>query len=301
MSLRGVRVLVTGATGFIGARLTARLVEEGADVSAQILPDDPSDALAPVRDQVLHHAVDIRDAGGVERMVTRVSPRVIFHLAAAGVTQPFLPVEEALAVNLYGTLHILEAAHQLGGTQVIIARTVGELSNMNPYAASKSAAWAFAEMFYRTGGLLAVGLMLYQVYGAGQPVHALIPSAIHAAWRGEDFSMTHGRQVRDWVHVDDVVDAFIAAALARRDDVAGCTFEIGTGQGVSLRDVVGEIWRLTQAAGTIRVGALPSRTGELHMQVADPGPARETLGWRARLSLKVGLRRTLAGTVELDV
>ncbi|MBN1287504.1 MAG: SDR family NAD(P)-dependent oxidoreductase [Anaerolineae bacterium] len=299
MSLNDTRILVTGATGFIGARLTARLVEQGAHVSAQILPDDPSNALAPVRDRVLHHAVDIRDAEGVERMVMRVAPRVVFHLAAAGVTQPFLPIEDALAVNLHGTLNLLRAVHRVDGARVVMARTVGERINMNPYAASKSAAWAVAEMMYRTEGVPVTGLMLYQVYGAGQPARALIPSAIHAAWRGENFSMTHGRQLRDWVHVDDVVDAFVAAAQA--PDAAGRTFDIGTGQGTSLRDVAAEIWRLTQARGVVQLGALPARPGEEESQVADPKPAEAALGWRAKLSLKVGLRRTLAGTVELDI
>ncbi len=146
MMLEGARALVTGASGFIGARLVAHLVEHGAHVACQALPGERLDDL-PVNPADCH-AVDLRDADGVRRMVDAAAPAVIFHLAAAGVTNPFLPLEEALQRNLYAALHLRRAA--AGRARVIFARTVGERANLNPYAASKHAAWVVAEMLHRT-------------------------------------------------------------------------------------------------------------------------------------------------------
>ncbi len=296
MTLKDTCVLVTGAAGFIGSRLTAQLVERGASVAVQIMPGERTDTLAPVYDKVTQYTADLRDADAVGLMVTQAAPEVVLHLAATGVSNPFLALEDALSINLYGTLNLLRAlstGHATPGmARVVIARTVGEKSNLNPYAASKSAAWAIAEMLHRTEGIPILGLMLYQVYGAGQSARALIPSAIRAALRGEDFAMTHGRQVRDWVYVDDVVQAFIAAATA--PDVAGHTFEVGSGHGTSLRDVVTLAWQLSGAKGKVRVGALPARPGEIAVQIADPLATEKALGWQARVSLEEGLRRMIA-------
>ncbi len=283
-ALIGRRVLVTGAGGFIGARLAERLAARGAVVTAQCLPGE---SVLDSGDMDVC-TVDFRDAQATHQLVGHAMPEVVFHLAAAGVTDPFLPLEDALQVNLYGTLRLLRAA---GSARVVMARTVGERTNLNPYAASKSAAWAVAEMLHRTKGLPLVGLMLYQVYGPGQAAGALVPSAVRAALAGEHFPMTHGRQVRDWVYVDDVIDAFVAAA--RAEGAAGRTFEIGAGEGASLYEVVECIWHIVEAVGLIRAGALTVRPGEVDEQVADPAPAARGLGWRAQVSLDVGLQCTI--------
>ena len=286
-TLEAARVLVTGASGFIGARLAARLVEAGVRVFCQALPGD-SLARLPV-DPADVYLADVRDAEVVRRMVDAAAPDVVFHLAAAGATHPFLPLDEALQVNLYGALHLLRAVK--GQARVVVARTIGERDNLNPYAASKHAAWSVAEMLCRTEGWPVVGLMLFQVYGPGQATPAFVPSAIRAALAGADFRMTHGAQVRDWVYVDDVVAAFLAAAGA--PGVAGRTVEIGTGQGTSVREVAARIWALAGARGKLRVGALEARPGEPAVQVADPEPAAQLLGWRAATALDAGLAATI--------
>ncbi|MCZ7544474.1 MAG: SDR family NAD(P)-dependent oxidoreductase [Anaerolineae bacterium] len=288
MTLEGARVLVTGASGFIGARLVARLVEQGARVVCQARPGDCTGHL-PV-DPEDCHAVDLRAADAVRRLVEDAAPEVVFHLAAAGVTDPFLPLEDALQVNLYGALRLAQALR--GRARIIMARTAGEKDNLNPYAASKHAAWSVMSMLHHTEGWPLVGLMLFQVYGPGQAARALVPSAIRAALAGADFPTTHGAQVRDWVYVDDVVRAFLAAA--RAPDADGHTVEIGAGQGHRLRDVVDLIWRLAGARGAVRAGALPARPGEPAQQIADPKPAARLLSWRAETPLEAGLAQTIA-------
>ncbi len=308
--LNGARVLVTGATGFIGAHLAQRLIGEGAHVSAfrRAGSHDQSASLSLRRDAAERtevrtlgidwHDADLRTYGAVSNAVRKIRPDLVFHLAAAGVTDPFLSPDAAIRANVYGTIHLLRAVD--GQAPVIVARTPGERDSLNVYAASKSAAWEFCKMYRRVYRWPIVGVMPFQTYGPGQPARALIPSAIAAALRGDSFPMTHGQQERDWVHVDDVVEAFIC--LSRRLEstpaMVGETIEVGTGRAVSAREVVEMIYQMIEGPGRPLVGALPERPGEVARAVADADRVEQLVGWRARVSLEEGLRETIEWTRE---
>ncbi len=295
-----MRVLITGATGFIGSHLTRRLVEAGAPVSAfRRVGTETLRRLESLRKvEVDWHDVDLRTFGAVSHAVKAIQPTVVFHLAAEGVSDPFLSPDAAIRANVYGAIHLLRAVD--GRAPVIVARTPGERDALNVYAASKAAAWEFCRMYGRTHGWPIVGVMPFQTYGPGQPAKALIPSAIVAALRGDDFALTHGGQQRDWVHVDDVVDALLD--LYRRQEtipaLAGDTLEVGTGRTASVREVVEMVYRLIGGSGRPLIGALPARPGEVDRQVADADRARQLIGWRARVSLEDGLRETIEWTRE---
>ena len=299
--LRNTRVLVTGATGFIGAHLVRRLVAADAQVIAfRRFSVEPQRRLEKLREvQVKWHDVDLRTFGAVSNAVRAARPDLVFHLAAEGVTDPFLSPDAAIRANVYGTIHLLRAVD--GKAPVVVARTPGERDAMNVYAASKAAAWSFCGMYRRTHGWPIAGAMPFQTYGPGQPVAALAPSAIGAALRGEDFPMTHGEQQRDWIFVEDVAEALIhigSRLLAADSVLSQDTIEIGTGRTTSVREVVESIYRLAGGAGRPRVGVLPARPGEADRQVADADPTYELIGWRARFALEEGLRKTIQWTRE---
>jgi nucleoside-diphosphate-sugar epimerase len=295
-----MRVLITGATGFIGSHLARRLADAGAPVSAfRRMGAETLLRLESLRKvEVDWHDVDLRTFGAVSQAVKAIQPAIVFHLAAEGVTDPFLSPDAAIRANVYGAIHLLRAVD--GRAPVIVARTPGERDALNVYAASKAAAWEFCRMYGRTHGWPIVGVMPFQTYGPGQPAQALLPSAIAAALRGDDFALTHGRQQRDWVHVADVVDALLE--LYHRPEMipalAGDTLEIGTGRTASVREVVENVYRLIGGSGRPLIGALPARPGEVDRQVADAGRARQLIGWRAQVSLEDGLRETIEWTRE---
>jgi nucleoside-diphosphate-sugar epimerase len=301
--LAGKKVLVTGATGFIGAHLTRRLVAEGARVSVFAVAAPDCHSLTDVLDRISVHEVDIADAETVSATMMRIRPEIVFHLAAVGTSGPSITPQLATRVNVEGTRHLLEAACQTGVQRFLHTGTAyeyGHIANgeglrqenwaaLDVYAASKAQAQSLVREYARRSGLPAVTLRLFAVYGPGQSVQSLVPSAVCAALEGRDFPMTPGEQRRDFVFVSDVVEGYLSAATAAA--VEGSTIDLGTGQASMVHDVVTRLFQLVGSQGRPLVGALPYRSGEMMVQVADTRPARELLDWQATTSLEDGLRQ----------
>lgn len=296
-------ILVTGATGFIGRHLVRCLVERGQAVTILVreaygMGEPLPQPLATLRPQLRAVYADLRNARLTVRAVEEAAPEQIVHLAAAGATDPFLPINDALRNNLQGTLNLVQAAFAktFATQQLIVARTPGERNAMNVYAASKAAAWNFCQMYARTEEWPIHGAMIFQAYGPGQPEKTLIPSAFAAALAGDDFPMTSGEQERDWVYVQDVVDglmAMIGCGLR-----PGTTVELGTGQATSVAEVVHQIYRLASCGGRPRPGALPDRPGETAVQTAGVEHTAALIGWRAKHSLSRGLQLVLDALMQ---
>lgn len=286
-----MRLLVTGATGFIGRRFVPAALAAGHEPVLLLREHHRnSRALPPDLARLPAVYADLRDAGATRRAVEAAAPEAVLHLAAVGVTNPFLAADEAVAHNVLGTIHLVEASVEKAG-RFVVARTPGEREALNVYAASKAAAWQFCRMVARTRDLPVAGAMIFQAYGPGQTAHNLIPAAMAAARAGADFEMTPGNQVRDWIYVDDVVEGLLATLC--RPLAPGTTVELGTGVGASVARVVERIYALCGSGGRPLPGALAPRPGESSEQIADAEGARKLLGWRAATSLDEGLRRLL--------
>lgn len=281
-------MLVTGAGGFIGQYLCRRLRDLHATVVAlDCYTPDSSEGLPGFI------KVDLAESDEI-RALDRVDPTLVFHLAAAGASDPFLPVEDALRVNLLGTVNLLQV---LGGrAPVVVARTAAEHNPSSPYAASKAAAWGFCRMYARTNGWPLLGAMMFQCYGPGQSAQNVLPAALAAARSGNEFPLSPGEQLRDWVSVEDVVSGLLA--VARSELAPAESIEIGTGKGTSLRETVQMLFKLVGGDGRPRFGALPYRQGEDMHAVADADRTERLTGWRARTALAEGLRVLVSAGVS---
>lgn len=291
------RILITGGSGFIAQSLVPRLLDS-ADVTLLLLEEFGSGlplpgSLARLRPKVDVVYADLRNYRLTARAVHQARPDHVIHLAAVGVSDPFLNVHTAVSHNVTGTLNLLRACFEsyVDTQQVIIARTPGERTAMNVYAASKAAAWMFCEMYTRTSGWPIHGAMIFQAYGPGQSPQLLLPSALRAARAGADFPMTHGRQEKDWIYIDDVATGI--AAMVDAPLSPGETVELGTGHAISVLDAVSDLYQKVGRGGRPLPGFLPERPGEEQRQVADAATSANRIGWQARWTLGSGLDRLI--------
>lgn len=300
-----MRVLVTGATGFIGRTLIPQLLAEKTIELILLLREPYSDPrllppfLAAIRSQYEAVYADLRNFQLTVRALQQTSPDIVIHLAAVGAMEPFLNVNTAVSHNITGTINLARACFEksFSTRRLLVARTPGEFGAMNVYAASKAAAWQFCQMYSRTQGWPIVGAMVFQAYGPDQPAQALIPAAAKAALAGQNFPLTSGQQEKDWIYITDVTTGLITAL--RSDLSPGITIELGSGHSTSVAAVVQLIYDLvaqqgwTANPGKPLIGALPDRPGEMVRQIADTVQTKKLLGWETAVSLSDGLTQYL--------
>jgi UDP-glucose 4-epimerase len=287
-------VLVTGATGYMGSRLVSRLVADGHEVHAA------SRVSHAATDSVRWWQADLAEADQVRKLFGEVRPELVFHLAGDAVGRReqtwVLPL---LRGHVLGTANVLEHALEVGARRIIMTGSMEEpepsgewACPSSPYAAAKWASSGYARMFHALYGSPVVILRVFMVYGPGpQDLRKLIPHVALSLLRGEAPALSSGTRRIDWVYLDDVVQAFLAAASTGAD-VAGLTLDVGSGELVTIRALVGELVRIIQADVEPSFGALADRALE-QVRAADPGPAARALNWVPRTSLAEGLRRTV--------
>jgi nucleoside-diphosphate-sugar epimerase len=198
--------------------------------------------------------------------------------------------------NLVTSVNLLTAAAESGGPRVVLAGSMEEPDRddpapSSPYAAAKAATSGYARLFDSLYGLPVVNLRVFMVYGPGQRDGTkLVPYVINSLLRGEAPELSSGRREVDWIYVDDVVAAFLAAADAEK--APGTTLDVGSGELVSIRSLVEQIVPLVGGDARPAFGALPDRPGERPRR-ADVAQSRETIGWEPSTPLAVGLVRTV--------
>ena len=298
--------LVTGGAGFIGSHLVDALLAEGRRV---VVVDDLSSGRAErVPAAATLEVVDISDRESLDRVADACAPQAIFHLGAqSSVTVSVTDPRRDCAVNVLGTLNVLEAA-QRHGAPVVFTSTGGALygndaplptgedrlpAPLAPYGASKWAGEAYVTTWSRAGGLEHTVCRLGNVYGPRQSPHGeagVVAIFSLRLWRGEAPTLYgNGLPTRDYVHVDDVVRALLAASGR------GGVYNVATGVET---DVAALYEELQRAAGTsLEPKLAPLREGELERSCMDPSRAREGLGWEAQVTLSDGLRSTYAALV----
>jgi nucleoside-diphosphate-sugar epimerase len=314
-SLTDRRVLVTGASGFIGSHLTRRLIDEGADVHA--LTSSVSSVypprLLPLREQITLHEGSLTDRSAMDALVDRVRPQVVFHLGAyTHVGKSWQRVDECVQTNVQGTVNLLQALADTGydrfvytGTSEIYGdidvpfREDAQVSPVSPYSVSKYAGERFCRMFHQGHGWPVVMLRPFNAYGPAQSPDRVIPEIIVRALRGQELKMTEGRQTREFNYVEDLAAGFALAGTA--EGVEGEVINLGCGEEVSMRDLATTILDIMGNPIEAQLGALPDRPTEIWRMYCDNTKARELLGWKPEHSLAEGLEKTITWyRAELD-
>ncbi len=294
-----MKALVTGAGGFVGAHLCARLAADGWDVVATVRPGSAVPAALRATTIV---PVDLTDAVATATMAAGADPDVAFLLAAARAEAT--PAERAatMAVNASGAAWLVgglgdrcRAVIRLGSSTEY-AETVGPMDESAPlrprgwFGATKAAGSLLCASAAAARGIRATILRAFQVYGPADHPHRLVPTAIRAARTGEVLPMTARGMRRDWVYVDDVVEACVRAAVADRLP-AGQVLNIGTGRQLANEDLVRAVERVTGRRILVAPGEHPGCPWDTASWVCDPSLAADLLGWEPKVPLDDGLAR----------
>jgi UDP-glucose 4-epimerase len=300
------RALVTGGAGFIGSTLVDRLLAEGHTVD--VVDNLSSGSLANLAEARLNgsgrfhfHQVDVRSPDVVEVMARR-PPDVVFHLAAqadvrVSVADPVLDAD----INILGSLRVLEAARAAGARKVVFASSGGTIYGdveqlpikeshpqrpLSPYGVAKKTVGDYLFAYRELHGLEYTALALSNVYGPRQDLRG--EAGVVAIFAGRLLSgepcliFGDGKQTRDFVYVDDVVDAFSRAG----ERGTGLLCNIGTGVETSVNDLYAAMAR--NAGVNHPPMYAPARSGELQRNCLDPGRATLHLGWKPWTTIDKG-------------
>jgi nucleoside-diphosphate-sugar epimerase len=301
-------VLVTGGTGMIGANLVHRLVADGYQVSVLARPTSSLLRLRPVEKRIEIIEGDLVDAASVTAVVQHAAPQTVFHLASTPFNPPTIPTKTHLDVNVIGTANLLDALRGYPDAKFIFtgsANVYGQGANVgedhpllpgNLLGATKACATILMQTYSRLYGIPTVELRLYTPYGPLERPARLIPHTILSALKGEDIRMTTGGQERDYLFIDDVIDAMVLAI--EKPVLPGSVYNICSGEGIPIRDIVQRVLGLMGDPVKVQLGAVPTRPDEIWTFSGCNTAAREMLGWQQQTSLDEGLRRTIEWFVK---
>ena len=290
----GQRILITGASGFIGSHLCRRLRGCGAELHA-VSREVRTSSGPGLR---WWHA-DLAEYAAVHEIISAIRPDIVFHLASlvTGARKVELVIP-TLRGNLLSTINLLTAVAERGCNRLIHAGSMEEPVSdesfpipSSPYAASKWASAGYARMFHTLFGLPVILLRIFMVYGPGQMDSSkLIPYVILSLLRGEVPKLTSGNRPVDWIFVEDVIEGLLAAATAENLGVA--TLDIGSGSLVTVREIVQRLRHLVDPSLVPVFGAMGDRPHEV-VRSADISATEKTLGWRPKTPLWDGLEKTV--------
>lgn len=295
------RALVTGGTGFVGANLVRRLLREGWNVHLLVRPGHRPWRLEAVRNDLSWSEAELRDKDGVSRAIEKIRPARVFHLAAYGAYSWEEDPARIIATNVLGVTHLVQACVQAGVEALVNAGSSSEyglrdhppsegetLEPNSYYAVGKASASLFCRFASLQHKLPITTLRLYSVFGPWEDPHRLMPTLVLAGRKGLLPPFVDPEIARDFVYVDDAVDAFLLAAEHR---ALGEIFNVGSGRQTTIREVAAAARKVFGIEAEPEWSSMPNRRWDTGTWIADNTKIRNTLGWEPRVTMEQGLRR----------
>ncbi|MBI2482136.1 MAG: NAD(P)-dependent oxidoreductase [Candidatus Vogelbacteria bacterium] len=300
-----MKVFITGISGFVGANLAHKLVEQGHEIHGLVRAQSKNSwRLESIRNQITIHEGDILDKAKVSEIITQVKPEIIYHLVVYGAYPFQKDAELALQTTVMATLHLLQAAKAAGVKMVVSTGSSSEYGTkdhpmhederVDPnsyYAVGKVAQTLLGQHFSNTEDLPVITLRLFSVYGPYEEPTRLLPVLILNALNNRDIPLASPDTARDFIYVDDIVDAIIQAG--NRPDLGGQVFNLGSGKQQTLQTLVNTVMSETKSNSKLLWNTYPKRPFDTNIWVADTAKLKTDLKFEAKTPFAVGIKKNI--------
>lgn len=301
--MKNSKILITGGSGFIGSNLVRRLLSDEVEIHVVTKPDSDLWRLKGILDKVHIHPIRLEDFSALQNLIHQISPKVIFHLAAFGVSSSDKDHFQMASANITGTLNLLMASRdldyegfiQMGGSSEYGNKhlPMNEQDVLEPttfYGATKACSTLLARQFAHEFRKPLAILRAFSVYGYYESPSRLIPTAINAALQGKPLKLTPKGLSRDYVFVEDVVEALYRTWEKR---IYGEIINVGTGIQTANEGVIEQIEGLLGKKIALTFDTHPPRLSDKPFWVADTYKLQQLLNWKPAHSFKEGLEKTI--------
>ncbi len=300
----GKRALVTGGAGFVGANLVRRLLADGHQLTVVVRPGSDLWRLEEVSEDIAILELDIRDEEASGAMVERLRPELVFHLAAHGAYSWQKATRDILTTNFLSTVALVEACRAHGCGAFIHAGSSSEygfkdhapsedepVDPNSEYAVAKASATSFCRYVAQRHDFNAITLRLYSVFGPYEDPRRLIPTLIARGMANQLPPLVGPDVARDFVAVEDVVEAFVLAACDPAVE-RGAIYNVGSGVQTTIADAVDVARRVLRVDAEPAWSSAPPRDWDATTWVADNAKIAAALGWKPRYGFEEGFERT---------
>lgn len=300
------RVMITGATGFVGANLTRRLLEDGHEIHLLVRRGYAPWRIQAIRSDLKIHEVDFSDEESVAAGVALSRPEWVFHLAAHGAYSHQTDLRQMLRTNIIGTVNLLETCVKAGFEAFVNTGTSSEygykdhpphetehLDPNSPYAVTKACATQYCRYAGQSRRVNTSTLRLYSAYGPFEEPTRLMPTLIVRGLNGRLPPLVDPDVSHDFIYIKDIEEAYILAA-SRLDQEPGVIYNVGTGIQTSMRELVQMVRRVMGINVEPQWGSMPDRQWDTRVWVADNRRIGAALGWKPHYTLEHGFSRMIA-------
>jgi nucleoside-diphosphate-sugar epimerase len=301
------KVLVTGATGFIGANLVRRLLQEAYGVHIFTRASSNKWRLADVLSKLNEHTVDLLDEKNLKGVIKEIEPEIIFHLAAAGIYGGVhLPEKNLIETNFLGTVNLVNACNDLDykcfvntgssseyGPKKHPMKETDVCEPINMYGITKCAATLYGGFVAKTKDKPIIGFRPFSPFGPYDDKTRLITYVIINALRNNDLNLANPNAVRDYIYVEDILDLYLQS-IEVAAELKGEVFNIGSGSQKTVSYVVNEIIELTNSKSEIKWNSFPGREFDTEKWEADIEKVSRYFDWRPKYHVDDGIKQTIS-------
>ena len=303
------KILITGATGFVGANLLRKLIDSKNDIHVIIRSTSNLWRINDIIDKVNAHVCDLTNRESVEKLVLKIKPQIIFHLAVYGGYQFQKESSKIINTNLIGTINLLDACCKIGFECFINTGSSSEyglkdkpmsendlLEPINDYGIAKAAATLYCQAIGRRENLPIFTLRLFSPYGYYEGPTRLIPYLIISCLKNKELKIFTPDAVRDFIFIEDLIKAYFMIVENKEGVLPGDIFNIGSGDQYTVKEIFEIIKKLTKYTKKPKWGKMENDNKEiknLKMWIANISKSKIFLNWSPEYSIENGLEETI--------